>query len=94
MATELLYIEREYIRMETLIMGNPLAVLKKDYDRILFLTEIYGESLLIPSKEVVNVIPLIEKDNKLFELSATGSYFIPIKDLKLTIGLSSPKTEN
>ena len=94
MGKELLYVEREYIRMETLNMGNPLAVLKSDYDRILFLTEIYGESLLIPLKEVVNVIPLIEKSHQLFELSPTGAYMIPVKDLKLTISRSDAKPEN
>ena len=94
MAKELLYIEREYIRMETLTMGNPLAVRKSDYDRILFLTEIYGETILIPLKEMVNAIPLIERNNHVFELSQTGAYMISMKDLKLTLSKEFPPAAN
>ncbi len=82
-------IEREYVTMETLKAGNYLAVKKGDYDRIVFLTEVYGESLLIPPNETVNAIPILEKQSNQFELSATGAYMIPMKDLKLTVTLKS-----
>ena len=94
MTKDLLFIEREYIRMETLLMGNPLAVKKTDYDRILFLTEIYGKADLIPVKEMVYATPLIEKKNEVFELAQTGAYMISMKDLKLTINKEGPPQEN
>jgi len=94
MEKELLYIEREYIRMETLNMGNPLAVKKTDYDRIVFLTEIYGKAILIPLKETVNAIPLIERNNHVFELSATGAYMIAMKDLILTVRKEGSPADN
>ena len=85
MNQELLFIDRDYIRMETLKSGNNLAVLKVDYDRMVFLSEVYGNSLSIPEKETVNAVPLVEKKDAVFELAATGAYFIPMKELKVTV---------
>jgi hypothetical protein len=85
MDQELIFIERDYIRMETLKSGSNLAVRKVDYDRIVFLSEIYGSTQRIPEKETVNAVPLVEKKDAVFELAATGAYFIPMKELKLTI---------
>ncbi len=85
MSHELLFIDRDYIRMETLKNGSNLAVKKVDYDRIVFLSEVYGSSLSIPEKETVNAIPLVEKKDAVFELATTGAYFIPMKELKLTV---------
>jgi len=87
-------IDRDYVIMETLKAGNYLAVRKVDYDRIVFLTEVYGESLQIPVNETVNVIPVIEKQNKDLEVAATGAYIIPMKDLKLTIAFKSSHPGN
>ena len=94
MDKNLLMIDREYVTMETLNAGNYLAVKKGDYDRIVFLTEVYGESLLIPPGETVNVIPILEKQHNQFELAATGAYIIPMKDLKLTVALKSTIPRN
>jgi hypothetical protein len=90
----LLYVDREYIRMETLLSGSNLAVKKTDYDRIVFLTEVYGQSLLIPAKEVVEAVPLVEKKDSVFEMAATGAYFIPMKDLRLTVNKENLSSEN
>ena len=93
MDKELLFIDRDYIRMETLKSGNNLAVRKVDYDRIVFLSEVYGSSLRIPEKETVNAVPLVEKKDAVFELAATGAYFIPMKDLKVTVNKENLPTE-
>lgn len=89
MDKNLLMIEREYVTMETLQAGNYLAVKKGDYDRIVFLTEVFGESLLIPANETVQVIPILEKQQNEYELATTGAYNIPMKDLKLTVAFKS-----
>jgi len=94
MDPKLMMFEREYVTMETLNAGNYLAIKKADYDRIVFLTEVYGTSLDIPDKETVLAIPILEKQNRMFELSPTGSYMIPVKQLKLTIILNSSIPEN
>jgi hypothetical protein len=94
MDKNLLMIDRQYVTMETLKAGNYLAVRKEDYDRIVFLTEVYGQSLLIPEKETVNVIPILERQNKVFEVATTGAYVIPMKDLKLSVSLKSSAPEH
>ena len=94
MNQDLIYIDRDYIRMETLKSGSNLAVRKVDYDRIVFLSEIYGSALRIPEKETVHVVPLVEKKDAVFELAATGAYFIAMKDLKLTVNKENSPAEN
>jgi hypothetical protein len=89
MDKNLLMIDRQYVTMETLKAGNYLAVRKEDYDRIVFLTEVYGNALLIPEGSTVNVIPIVERQNKVFEVSSTGAYLIPMRDLKLTVDFRS-----
>jgi hypothetical protein len=85
MSQDFLFIDREYIRMETLKGGINLAVLKVDYDRIVFLMEVYGSALSIPEKEVVGVVALVEKKDSVFELGTASPYLVPMRDLKLTV---------
>ncbi len=83
MPDNVLMLEREYVRMETTETGKSLAVQKKDYDRILFLSEVYGKSGLIPFSEMVFAIPVLEV-NKQLEIAPLGGTLIPMRDLQLS----------
>ncbi len=83
MEKSLLVVNRKYVIMEDLESGKLIAIQKSDYDRIIFLTEIYKKSSLIPHTQLVSAIPAVEKDKYDYELAETRPFMVAMNRIQL-----------